>query len=314
VQKKPAGNQKKQDSEVVEDESEEVADESSEELEGSEESWEDEWSGDDWLGDPLLSKSHKHEKWLDNNRDRLIYLSVPFNDRDEAQNSGARFDGLYGKWYIKPGQKRSLFKKWLSPSEEAKRIYLKCPFSDKEDAKALGARFDGDKKKWYIVAGMDLAPFSKWLSKDSESKDPADPAQAVESEKNLETVDIASEKTYLKCPFADNAEVKELGAFFDGDARRWYISTGTKLSLFAKWLPQMAAAAAIEEPPKKKARTEGPTSNGTAERVATSKTYLKCPFSQKDEVKALGARWEPSVKKWYVDQGASLTPFAKWLK
>lgn len=47
--------------------------------------------------------------------------------------------------------------------------------------------------------------------------------------------------------------------------------------------------------------------------MSDSKTYLNVPFAQKDEAKALGARWEPAVKKWYVPAGKDLGLFARWL-
>ena len=43
------------------------------------------------------------------------------------------------------------------------------------------------------------------------------------------------------------------------------------------------------------------------------KTYLNCPFAEKDECKALGGRWDPNVKKWYVQGTISLEKFSKWL-
>jgi hypothetical protein len=32
-----------------------------------------------------------------------------------------------------------------------------------------------------------------------------------------------------------------------------------------------------------------------------SKIYLNVPFARKDEAKALGAKWDSSKKKWYID-------------
>ena len=43
-------------------------------------------------------------------------------------------------------------------------------------------------------------------------------------------------------------------------------------------------------------------------------TFLETKYRDKDEVKALGARWEPHERKWYVPTGVSLRPFAKWLR
>ena len=32
-------------------------------------------------------------------------------------------------------------------------------------------------------------------------------------------------------------------------------------------------------------------------------TMLNCPYADKNEVKALGAKWQPSLKVWYVPAG-----------
>lgn len=41
--------------------------------------------------------------------------------------------------------------------------------------------------------------------------------------------------------------------------------------------------------------------------------YLTAGFRDKDKVKALGARWDPSRKSWYAPGGADLTLFRPWL-
>ncbi len=43
-----------------------------------------------------------------------------------------------------------------------------------------------------------------------------------------------------------------------------------------------------------------------------TKTYLNVSYAQKDAVKALGARWDPAIKKWYVPANIDLTLFAAW--
>ncbi len=40
--------------------------------------------------------------------------------------------------------------------------------------------------------------------------------------------------------------------------------------------------------------------------------FLNVPFAQKDEAKALGARWNADKKKWYVPDGVDTTPFSRW--
>lgn len=40
---------------------------------------------------------------------------------------------------------------------------------------------------------------------------------------------------------------------------------------------------------------------------------LVTPFAEKDAVKALGARWDPAKKTWYISNVTDLTPFARWI-
>ena len=46
---------------------------------------------------------------------------------------------------------------------------------------------------------------------------------------------------------------------------------------------------------------------------ASSSIPLKVPFNEKDQAKALGARWNAESKHWYVPQGVDAAPFEKWL-
>lgn len=43
------------------------------------------------------------------------------------------------------------------------------------------------------------------------------------------------------------------------------------------------------------------------------KTYLDVPFEEKDEAKALGAKWDPDIKRWFVPQGIDVEDFSQWL-
>ncbi|HDV3697354.1 TPA: DUF1738 domain-containing protein [Escherichia coli] len=44
------------------------------------------------------------------------------------------------------------------------------------------------------------------------------------------------------------------------------------------------------------------------------RSYLSVPFKEKDEVKALGARWDRQERAWYVPAGVDPAPFAKWAR
>jgi hypothetical protein len=40
---------------------------------------------------------------------------------------------------------------------------------------------------------------------------------------------------------------------------------------------------------------------------------LKVPYAQKDQAKALGARWNNERKTWYVPDGQPTAPFEQWI-
>merc|ERR1740129_454990 len=43
------------------------------------------------------------------------------------------------------------------------------------------------------------------------------------------------------------------------------------------------------------------------------RAHLEVPFCQKERAKALGARWDPEHKKWFVEQGQNPADFSEWL-
>jgi len=40
--------------------------------------------------------------------------------------------------------------------------------------------------------------------------------------------------------------------------------------------------------------------------------YLNCPFSEKDDCKALGGRWDNEERKWYVPSNLDRNLFRDW--
>lgn len=55
---------------------------------------------------------------------------------------------------------------------------------------------------------------------------------------------------------------------------------------------------------------------GVAEKkpAAPKGLTLEVPFAEKDQAKALGARWNPEIKKWFVPDGVEKEKFSKWIK
>ena len=46
---------------------------------------------------------------------------------------------------------------------------------------------------------------------------------------------------------------------------------------------------------------------------SSARSYLDCPYSERDLCKKLGARWDKAKRKWYVPEGVDKNKFEKWL-
>ena len=104
-------------------------------------------------------------------------------------------------------------------------------------------------------------------------------------------------KVYLNCPFEEKDECKSLGARWDNEMRKWYIFADQDSEPFSRWLSSNSSRDGLP----------------VTEIDKSKRTYLKCPFDDKDECKALGGKWDPELKKWFVPHGVGLEPFAKWM-
>lgn len=107
-------------------------------------------------------------------------------------------------------------------------------------------------------------------------------------------------KIWLKVPFSEKDEAKQLGAKWDKKEKMWFAPEGEDAQKFAAWLPENKAAAQQKEKPQEP-------------RLATEKTYLNVPYREKGQAKKLGARWDKSEKLWFVASGTDLKPLEKWL-
>ena len=69
-------------------------------------------------------------------------------------------------------------------------------------------------------------------------------------------------------------------------------------------------------PPRERMGTKAGRSDvrrGREERPG-AKTYLNCPFHDKDKAKEAGAQWDLDKRRWYIPPGKRLSKFAKWLQ
>jgi hypothetical protein len=92
----------------------------------------------------------------------------------------------------------------------------------------------------------------------------------------------------------------------------WKYSEGKDSGPVNRTRAALIAIEAVAEKP----RLEMPPPNNSVslEKSASfSLIRLNVPYAEKDEAKALGARWDPKGRFWYVPQGQVATQFERWL-
>jgi hypothetical protein len=47
---------------------------------------------------------------------------------------------------------------------------------------------------------------------------------------------------------------------------------------------------------------------------APYKTKINVPYADKDTAKALGAKWDKTLKSWYIEPDTDMNKFNRWLK
>lgn len=111
------------------------------------------------------------------------YFHVPFKEKEQARELGAKWDRQEKSWYIPADLDKEAFAHWLNlaPKVEAAetaqerteapqaastpksaREYLAVPYGERSAAKAAGAAWDKAAKSWYIGPDGDTAALARW--------------------------------------------------------------------------------------------------------------------------------------------------------
>ena len=100
------------------------------------------------------------------------YLNVPFGEKEEAKQAGARWDRAEKAWFVPEGMNVEKFSRWIKKEEceqeknirpVSDRQYLYVPFKEKNEAKAAGAKWDPKEKCWYAPEGVDKNLLTRWM-------------------------------------------------------------------------------------------------------------------------------------------------------
>jgi len=56
-----------------------------------------------------------------------------------------------------------------------------------------------------------------------------------------------------------------------------------------------------------------PNEDDEDETIGITRLYINCPYSEKDECKSLGGKWDPEKKSWYIPDHLNRDKFKKWI-
>ena len=114
------------------------------------------------------------------------FINVPFKEKEEARDLGAKWDRQKTSWYIPEGMDSKPFDKWskdgVKPTQKASeeksttkgRVYLAVPYEERGAAKTAGAKWEGGSvKSWYAGPKADMDKLKKWLPENVNSQGPA---------------------------------------------------------------------------------------------------------------------------------------------
>lgn len=112
------------------------------------------------------------------------YINVPYREKNEAKELGARWDRQQQSWYVPGNLDAGPFAKWVQGAataategrqEEQKgqqqgeaqttqqRTYLAVPYGERGAAKAAGAMWDKAAKSWYAGPKADMERLQRWM-------------------------------------------------------------------------------------------------------------------------------------------------------
>ena len=116
----------------------------------------------------LLSSATAAEYEEAINKARLedkTYIQVPYKERNQAKELGAKWDRQMQSWYVPTNVDVNAFSRWPLTETVAStdRQFLAVPYSDRNIAKQAGAMWDKKVKSWYVGDNADMDILKQWL-------------------------------------------------------------------------------------------------------------------------------------------------------
>ena len=237
--------------------------------------------------DQTLTLEEKQALGLSTEEDALSLDDLTPEEQQVLDNDLAQVARQQVAPEVQQPENTAIYKKEYAKVGEMIALFTKTPEEEEEALKLGASRMLVSRQHPHgclLPPDKDIAPFEQWTEK--------------RYFLNVEHTDNMQEEIGL------SNNLLTLGAKRD-EFYNWYVPDGIDLKPFDQWLLK-------EEQVLDKTVTPEP--EVTISEVAERNTPLTMTYKDKDIVKALGAKFNPAEKQWYVPKGESLAPFEKWLK
>ncbi|EPY00145.1 zincin-like metallopeptidase domain-containing protein, partial [Magnetospirillum fulvum] len=279
--------------------------------------------------------------------DRPQLIAVPYAEKDQAKALGAKWDRDAKSWFIPAGLDPALFAKWTqAPAQALASAQTPVQAPEQEPGTLfVGWHTPTIPGKESLVAMQSAGlPSGKFIALDhpfaSQAHDPA----------TAKVVEIRLVKVFDPEGIFDPAHIQRDGVLWDAmdaaldkdpdiakaksdfnEYKRRFAEAQTKFLRskgydgYVRWIdgvdreenPEKANRELIvfdRERVKERASPEqsrSPASDVPLDRT-TPHAFLAVPFAEKEQAKALGAKWDRKAKAWYVPDGLDAAAFARW--
>jgi len=188
------------------------------------------------------------------------------------------------------------------PSQHASYVQSWIKVLEEDYREIFRAAADAEKMVGYVIG----------LEKKLEVATEVSAAQGLE-EKPTEVAMPQLSKIYLNVPFEERKAVKDLGAKWDKDEKKWFISEAADKAKFAKWAVPEKAETLLTSPESTNIEIPKPIAvPQPSPSTASEKIYIAVPYGQHVEAKKLGAKWDKEAKSWFCPPGEEISKFSKW--
>ncbi|MGI2002094.1 zincin-like metallopeptidase domain-containing protein [Shewanella frigidimarina] len=127
------------------------------------------------------------------------------------------------------------------------------------------------------------------LPQNLETEQNEETSQTQSAKTEYQAMDIPQTKIYFDVPFKEKEEAKNQGLKWDRQAQHWYGFDADLHKIEGQW-PIVQVESKLD-----------------------NKIFIAVPYDEKEQAKAIGAKWSKPNSSWYVERDIDKSTYQKWL-